>query len=416
MKLLTRTGIWYLALSLALFVLAGFVFFHVVRADIEEDFTENLYLEKDHVIQFAEDSLKLPQVHYAIGDQLEFKHIGYDFEEVLSDTLLYNAGEEENQLFRRLTFPLRLGNEKYAVTILKALYETDDLADSIVFAFAIIALCTLLMLFVLNWWLSKRLWQPFYSTLQKLSQFELHKNEHHDLPSSSIIEFNTLNSEINKLTEKVSRDYRSLKEFSENASHEIQTPLAIVRAKLELLINQNNLSEAQLKLVSESYEAINRLSKLNQSLLVLSKIDNRQFYADDRIDFTQVVREKLEDFSELMQFRGIQLKTDLNPVQLNIHPYMAEILLSNLIGNAIKHNRENGCVSVQLSSKELVISNIGDPSHISSDDMFRRFVKSGASGDGCGLGLAIVKSICDACHIEIIHDYSDDTHSFRLQF
>ena len=218
------------------------------------------------------------------------------------------------------------------------------------------------------------------------------------------------------MTEKIAKDYRNLKEFTENASHEMQTPLSIIQSKLELLIQSENLTAEQMQEVQVIYESAARLAKLNQALLLLAKIENSQFAEAKPVKLDEIIKTKLLFFEELIAHKNISVEVNLEPLTINIHPILADILVSNLIGNAIKHNLEKGKLIVKLKGDELVIQNSGKPLTITPEQLFQRFRKADPASDSLGLGLAIVNEICIVYNYSIDYKYVDNLHSVSIGF
>jgi len=215
----------------------------------------------------------------------------------------------------------------------------------------------------------------------------------------------------------VRSDYQSLKSFTENASHELQTPLSVIGSNLEMLIQDENLTENQLKQISQLIDSLGKVSKLNQTLLLLTKIENRQFATTEKTDLSEVLENKLALLHTWVNHKSIDVKTVILPdVCIHISPYLLEILLNNILGNAIKYNTHNGKLNIHLSDDKLVIENLGAKPDYSTEEMFGRFRKGRSNGDSLGLGLAIVKQICETYQFEISYNYTNDFHSLTIQF
>ena len=214
---------------------------------------------------------------------------------------------------------------------------------------------------------------------------------------------------------KVNQEYHSLKNFTENASHEMQTPLAILNARLDLLIQNENISEKEIGQLQEMYRAVNRLTRLNKSLLLLTKIENRQFSETESVQLDQIIEEKIIQFTDLISARNITIEKEIQPAGLKMNHQLAEIVINNLLINAINHNHENGTITISLEHDELMISNTGSPLIVEPEKVFERFQKSGNS-EGLGLGLAIVKQICDQYNFIIRYTQNEDLHIIRLVF
>ena len=225
-----------------------------------------------------------------------------------------------------------------------------------------------------------------------------------------------MNKAIEQLADRNYKSYLSQKEFTENAAHEMQTPLAIFQSKLELLMQTKNLSEEQAILMASLSEATSRLSKLNKALLLLSKIENNQFTEDETVDVTALTNKLIDIFNKQATTDEILFKTTfLNHLSISFNPTLIDILLSNLISNAIKHNPGRGLIEISISGRQWKISNPGSPL-ISPDRIFERFQKGTSSQASTGLGLAIVKKISDTNGIAIQHEYENNWHSFTIRF
>ena len=301
-------------------------------------------------------------------------------------------------------------------TVAKSLEGTDDLANSILF----ISLATILLIMgtslIINRVLLKRLWKPFYSSLDILKNFRVDKKQSLDFPSTQIDEFTFMNHTIQKTTNQAQQEYSLLKEFTENASHEMQTPLAIIRSKLDLLIQDENLSEGQSKTMQSAYSAIEKLSRLNQSLLLLAKIENNQFAETTNINLKQKLEEKLDAFHELWQNQGISVSSSLADATVSLNNELTDILLNNLLSNATRHNFSNGCIKIVLKEKTLEISNSSKEKELNSQQMFLRFFSQDKKSRYNGLGLSIIKQICDVSGFSIRYLFTGNEHRFILSW
>jgi signal transduction histidine kinase len=417
MKLLTKTSIYYLTLSLMLFLAGGCFFYIRLKGIIDEDFTENIYMEKEQILQFINDSTRIPQQSVLGGDKVSFSREVSEVKEQLSDTFLFNTLESEIQPYRQLVFPAEIGNDKYRVIISKPMFESDDLVEAISYPLFIIVFLMLALLFLLTRILSKKMWEPFYSTLELLNKFDIARNDVLKLPDVQVSEFTAMNKEIQKMTEKIRTDYLNLKEFTENASHEIQTPLAIIRSKLDLMIQSPNISEKQSGLLQDILESTNRLSKLNQSLLLLSKIENRQFHEIHAIDMKMLIENKLVQLHEIISFKNIHVEKVFNSSpEMKMNEQLAVILISNIISNSIKHNIQGGKIIVELNNHSFVISNTGDSIDVPAEKLFERFQKANPATDSSGLGLSIVKQICDTYGFKVKYSVSGGMHIIFISF
>ena len=260
---------------------------------------------------------------------------------------------------RTIEFNVNANGKWYLVSVSKSLQGTDNLIRTIIFITLTLILLILIATFIINRIVLRRLWQPFYNTLHTMQQFKLSNTQTLSFTNSNIEEFELLNTTLSNAIGKAQQDYQTLKEFTENASHELQTPLAVIRSKLDILIQNERLSEHESSAIQGAYQAVHNLSRLNQSLLLLTKIENRQFEEGISIQLDKVLEDKIAQFSELWQSRNISFKTALCTATVHINPILLDILLNNLLSNATQHNVPNGSIELNLHQHNLQISNTG---------------------------------------------------------
>ena len=418
MKLLNVTNRYYIAIALALLLISSAFLSYRVFYLVDNEISEHMLFEKMEIEKQLSMQRDIQGIEFVIGDRIEIVPLEKftTFRVSLVDTIKYDPYEDNVVPFRRLSYEQLIGDESYRITLWRRLTETEDLFSGVVFTLLLVAIDIIACFYFLNRWFSKRVWKPFYRALSGLTHFDLNKGERISFQRSEIEEFNTLNVELSKLTDNVARDYQNLREFTENMSHETQTPLAIIRSKLELLVQSEKLDSEQLGHIKSSLDSVNRLSKMNKSLILLTRIENDQYKDAISINITKLIREQLEKFDLFISARDLTIKTELDEnVFLKINPNLAEILFTNLISNAIKYNLPHGELGVFLNREKIVFSNSGAPMTISDDQIFDRF-KKGDQPDSVGLGLAIVKKVCDHCACDIHYTYNDQKHIFTLEF
>ena len=396
MKLLAQTNRHYLRISLAALVISSLILFWGVRSLFDHVADERLLELKQEILIYVGQHDTLPNFFQSTGSKvivqrsmtLDALHYG--------DTLLVNPLEHEEEPYRLLHFGLQIHGVPYQVDLLQSVIETEDIAETVL----LLNLALLAALFIVLFWaqkhMSKRLWQPFYATIEQLRLFRLAQMEPLKFMPTGTDEFSELNTTLQRLTEKTRQDYQSLKRFTENASHEIQTPLAIVQAKLETLLRAEGLSDGQLAHLYGAQRAINRLSRLQQNLLLLVKIENDQFQMQTELDVKQLIASKLDMLEDFVEAKDLRVQTQLSPVQIQANSFLTEMVVSNLLGNAVKHNLpEKGWVTIALQEKQLTVKNSGPVPDGPVTELSERFRRSSSQAEGLGLGLAIVKEICD---------------------
>jgi signal transduction histidine kinase len=337
--------------------------------------------------------------------------------ERFSDTLLFNPETNKYALYRQLGFVKSIHNRDYYFQIFKPLEETDRLIIRIVIIMNLLVIMIILPLIIANRHSSRQDWKVFYDTLSKINNYDVNSHESFLLQNSDIKEFEDLNRVLVAMTERIRNDYLNLKEYIENASHEIQTPLAIINSKMELLLQSGDMKEKQYKTVADAYEASNRLSRLNKTLILLAKIENRQFPESKPVNPAIMINHQLESLDDLINSKKIRVIKQLeNNVTVLMNPYLAEILFVNLIKNALRHNIPGGELSLELSNSVFKIANSGPPLQLDPEMLFKRFHTSSSSPESLGLGLSIVQKICDMYGFKVGYSYLNGMHVMHVDF
>lgn len=319
-------------------------------------------------------------------------------------------------MVRLTTYPVVSGRP-YRVASHAAVVEPRDAYLTglmLVFAWTFVFLLALVV--ILSELISWRILRPFNATLHGIQQFELSQPRPIDLPASRTAEFNELNEFLVKMTARAQSDYRGLKEFSENASHELQTPIASIKAKLEMLMD-SELSEKQFRTLTTMHDELERLAKINQSLTLLAKLEHFEPGSDALADLSQLVPDTEAAFADLAEMKGLTTTQRIAPgVRVPLDASLAQLLLNNLFSNAIRHNVPGGEIDVQLSATELVLANTGQAPSAPVSELFGRFKKGNAALDSIGIGLAIVKRISELYGHRVSYDYANGWHCIRIIF
>lgn len=266
--------------------------------------------------------------------------------------------------------------------------------------------------------ITRHLWQPFNDTLREMERFNLERGDIPKLEKTDIREFDHLNRSLIRLMERDRKTFRMQKEFSENASHELQTPLAVMRGKLDLLL-QEEMSERQTQLVSDLYQLTSRMSHLSRDLLLLAKIDNAQYAQQEEIDITATLKVSLPMYDLLYPGITIHLN-DLRTnrtVRLRANPFLLESLLKNLVVNALHHTVSGKAIRILIEEDLLEVSNpSADNVPLDTSSLFLRYQSSEVQSGGNGLGLAIVKAVCDFHGWTVRYEFRQSIHYFIVTF
>jgi signal transduction histidine kinase len=324
----------------------------------------------------------------------------------------YSQREKKMHNFRQIVFTLPAAGQLYKITVAKPLEGIHHLFRAILVVSLATILIIILAFLLTNRILLRRLWQPFYDALHAMQHFKLGNTKDLHFPSTNTEEFAFMNESLGMAAKKAEEDYLLLKEFTENASHELQTPLSIIRSKLEMLIQEEDLSHRQSEIVRSAFAAIKKLSRLNQSLLLLTKIGNQQFNDLEDVRLDEKIENKLGQFRELWQTSGIEVSSRLSPATIRASPELIDILLNNMFSNASNHNIPHGDIDIALESRQLTISNTGLSVPLDARRMFTRFYKGEQHTGHNGLGLSIIKQICEVTTLRPSYQFSGNRHTF----
>lgn len=298
-------------------------------------------------------------------------------------------------------------------------FKDFDLEEDTVIGLVWQVLCMVcifaLALFAVMRWMQTKLWRPFYSTLHDLETFKVEEGNVPTFADTDIREFSELNSTLTRILQHAVGSYQVQKQFTENASHELQTPLAIVQGKLDLLMQDGDLTARQAELLQSIYGEINRMSRPNKNLLLLARLENAQYRTDDRVDITEKLNAMLPSLKLLAGDIDVEMECNGAHVVLDCNEVLFESLVSNLFVNAVRHNRAGGRICLRADATSLMVGNTSDETALDCTHLFERF-HIGTNRKGNGLGLSIVKSICTYHGWKVRYEYEDGMHAFVVQF
>lgn len=409
MKLIKQTYFRTIIWLIPIFLVSSLLSFYVIKFIVYEETDEHLSYEMERIVKYHAKHNHLPEFH-KIANIIE----DYKLEKaVYRDTLIFEEFDNEMVPFRELLFTVNHNGQDFTLVLRDLLPGNDDVLEgSLLMMLALLFIISLSILLVINS-ISSKLWKPFYKTIDSLTKYRV-SQEIPIFEKSNIEEFNTLNDTIEELLKKIIHDYSRTKNFNENASHELQTHLSIIKLNSEKLLNSSQLNQEQLKQIYNISNATSKLSAVQNSLLLLSKIGNLEFKNNVQIDISKTIENTLKLYEEIICIREIKLEFENKTFFVFMDKGLAEILINNLIKNAIKHNIQSGYISISLKEKILKIENSGASFNGNPDEFFERF-KKGESGN-IGLGLAIVKQICEVYNFKISYTILEQIHIIEIHF
>ncbi len=417
MRLINKIILIFLGVSFIVFLIGGLVTYQIIGNEIKKEeqwflmerlrSTEKYINRKQPNKPIIRDKVMI----IPISEPIKTDNI------IFSDTIVYHSTLERPELHNKLEVGKEIEGRYYKITLYDIIIEQDDIIDGIVESLFKTYLILLALVLLMGWILSKRLLIPFENTLKTIKNLDIKASEPVVLPKTGTKEFQRLNNFIENMSNKIRGDYQSLKEFSENASHEIQTPLSVAKGKLEIL-QDTCLDENQHQLVQEAQRSISNLSKLGNMLTLLAKIDNREFDNMEKINASVLVEDIVDDYKELIHLKGLKLEVKIEEdVLIKSNATLFEILVNNLLKNSIKHNlTSKGYVSIHLNNDYLEVKNSGKALHTDPEKLFGRFKKENHQTNSLGLGLSIIKKICEVNNMKVEYTCFEENHLLRVYF
>lgn len=414
MKLFDRYNRVNIGVTIIIMLVTGVVYYFTISHILTGQIDKDLVLEENEVFNYVSKNHRLPDVYESNHQQIFFMPVGNKYIQRRFLDTVYRDDKKETEAARTLISSVKVSGQNYRIMVTQSKVETEDLIQ-IIFLITIGVIVTLLaLLIILNRLILKRMWKPFYKVLFQLKEFSLASHAIINSTPSIIDEFTELDQAVISMADSVKNDYQNLKVFTENASHELMTPISIINSKLDTLVQTDEFTDKQSKLLNDIYGTVTRLTRLNKSMLLLAKIENGLVQDNSDINVKKILEECIYQHEEMIHQLNITLTTDLQDKQVQGSKSLIEILLNNLLSNAIRHNHHNGGLTVYLSAKKLAISNTGE-GRFDFDQVLKRFHKSDGS-EGIGLGLTLCKQICDNYGFKLDYERDGKNHTFSVTF
>jgi signal transduction histidine kinase len=414
MKLFTKYNRINITATIFIFLAGSVAFYFVLDYVLIRQLDATLRSEKQEITEYIQLHQQLPEIQNTKEQWILISKTDQKESKTIAKSIpVYNKSESEIEFIRQLIFLVTVNKENYLVTVNKSEAETEELLKLII----PVTLCMVAMILLFNYLINRRLitsiWQPFYNTINNIKDYTANKQAL-SLSKEPIDEINLLNESLNSMTEQIHKDFYALRSFTENASHEMQTPLAIIRTKVESLYQFAEGKEQMMQQLLAIEDASLKLSKLHQSLLLLTKLENKQFILNESLQLKSILEQKCEERKDLFQSKHIELSIEASEFEMHFHQHLAEILISNLLNNAIRYTPNGGSISIILNRTTLMISNTSFAGSLDQEKVFTRFYK--ASETGTGLGLSIIKEISISAGFNVSYLYEKEMHHFIINF
>ncbi|MFN1218628.1 sensor histidine kinase [Chryseobacterium kwangjuense] len=342
---------------------------------------------------------------------------GYKDKSRLYNKMFYMEYDDKDQPYRVLETDFRdQFGKPQRLEIRTSTVEQDELVYDLTTALIVLYILLVISIVAVNGYLLNKAMRPFYTILDRLKKYQFGVSSSQEPQKYSIKEFEELNVEIEEMIERNELVFHQQKQFIENASHELQTPLAIAINKIDLQIQNEELNKKGLNFISELKGDLRRMAGLNKSLLMLSKIENSQFNKTSKVDFNERIAELVKSYEDFIEFKKVRVSIiEKGFFGADFNPDLADILLSNLLKNAVKYNHQEGHVEIVIENDRLIFRNNGDGIPLDKTQIFNRFYKQGSDQSSTGLGLSIIRSITKQYPgWDIVYKFEDGMHCFIL--
>ena len=418
MKLLSYT---YRKLALLLFLLMavwGVLFYYAIIDEVVDETDDTL---ENYGEILMESALHDPSILETEGSLMSFykftpisEEEGRHYRQVFYDATVYIELEDEDEPVRVMCTAFRMPDgQYYELKLMISILERDDMVEAMLWYLGALFLLFLICTSIGIQLVLKGVFRPLHRLLDWLHCIQPGKEVPPLDNPTKIREFRQLSDAALDMGNRSYKAYEEQKQFIENASHELQTPLAIVRGKVELLAESEGMTEQQMEQLDEIYATLGRAVKLNKSLLLLSRIENGQYTEMEDVSVDEILDELLPDLMDIYEHKRVNLirKREEQPFIIRCNHSLAQILVSNLVKNSLLHNREGGELQVLTTPTSLVIKNTGDVP-LDGEKLFRRFYH-GMDGkkDSTGLGLAIARSIALSSSLKLTYEWQNGMHA-----
>ncbi len=422
MKLIYRFVI-RIALILTVVLGAWAMFFYIAVIDeVNDEVDDSLEDYSETIIIRALAGEELPSINNGSNNQYYLKKVSKEYtdeREVIcyKDSMVYIAEKEETEPARILITLFKDDKgQYYELSVSTPTIEKDDLKNAILGWIIFLYIVLLLTILIVCIWVFHRSMKPLYNLLDWLDTYRIGHSNRPLKNETQITEFRKLNEAAIRNAERSEHFLEQQKQFIGNASHEMQTPLAICRNRLEMLMEDDSLSESQLEELIKTHQTLEHISKLNKSLLLLSKIDNGQFSDTRMVEFNSMLKRYIEDYKEVYGYREIELTLHEQGIfRMEMNESLSVALITNLLKNTFVHNVDGGHIQIEITGHSMTFRNSGTGRTLDATHIFERFYQGSKKEGSTGLGLAIADSICKLQNLTLRYYFEKNEHCFELQ-
>lgn len=420
MRLIYRMA---LRLSLALIPLIAIwaaVFYFTVADQINDEADDSLEDYSELIMIRVLGNRQLPPLNDGSNNSYSITPVSAEYANEHPDIEYYDAEvyipeKRETEPARIMTTIFQDSEGRfYELKVSTPTFEKDDLQKAILSLIVALYLLLLPIIIGLTVGIYNQSLKPLYALLNWLDGYKPGKS-HTPVPNDTDIkEFNKLNVAAQKAVERSEQFHERQKQFIGNASHELQTPLAVLGNRMEWMLNSMNLNEEQMGEIMKMKRTLSSIVRLNKTLLLLTKIENNQFPDSNRFDIVPMIEEQKELYDEIYAHKELDCRVTLpTKFEVTMNDSLASVLLDNLIKNAYIHTADKGSIAITLENGTLKVSNDG-VAPLDGEHIFDRFYRNSGKEGSTGLGLALVKAVTECYSLDLKYEFKEKRHVFSV--
>lgn len=420
MRLIYRVTLRIAIVLLPVLLLWAIIFYHAMVNEINDETDDSLEDYAELIVRRVLTGEELPSsgdgtnntynIELITGSSVQTPSMYFE------DRKVYIPEKSETEPARVLTlvFPDSNG-QLYKLAVSMPTFEREDLMLAMLWHIIGIYAVLLLTILVVTALIFHYSMRPLYALLRWLDRYRPGKGVENLPADNRVIEFKKLTDVARSTIERAESYMERQKQFIGNASHELQTPIAVLGTRIEWIIDNTPLTEEQFAELSKMRQSLHRLNRLNRTLLLISKIDNAQFTDRSDVDIVDIIKREAEIYSDIYCDKQIECMIELpERFIVPMDDSLAATMITNLMKNAYIHSPENALIKIYMKNKSLFIDNSGNGT-LDKERIFDRFYTSGKNGS-TGLGLALVKSIADSYRFGLTYSFTDNMHRFEIKF
>lgn len=420
MKLFHNVMLHVSAASVVVMTAWAVLFYWAIIAEVNDEVDDSLEDYSENLIIRYLNGEVMPSLNNGSNNQFYMYDVSEEYAKTYPqisyrDEMVYIDEKLEYEPARILMTIFKTDSGYKELVVYTPTIDKIDLQQSILGWIIALYVGIILILLLLNMWIFRRNMKPLYALLSWFNNYKIGSGNTPLSTKQNITEFKNLYQAVTMSVDRNEKLYEQQKLFIGNASHEMQTPLAICLNRLEMLMEDENLTEKQMEEIAKTHQTLENITRMNKSLLLLCKIENGQYADMKDVSVNSMIHQYTDVFSEVYAYKNITVSlSETSSLQMRINESLAVMLVSNLLKNAYLHNSDNGKIEVVVKDKGFIVANTGEDA-LDSSKIFTRFYQGSKKEGSTGLGLALVYTICKANNINIVYEFKDGMHVFEVK-